>query len=158
MGNGKSRNHVAFQTATIIDADGRISPINVPSTAAEIMFKKPGLVVSPASQIRRTRRIPPMRTGEELSKGKVYLLLPSSRAHREALESEMASIESASEKRRKRPKRRSSKVLPMVTEWSGYKVERPVAAVAGYGTGFPDHRLGSYTRLTPTLDPISEGI
>ena len=77
-----------------------------------------------------------MGTGEELSTGKVYLLLLASRAHREALESEMASIESASDKRPKRHKRRSSKVLPMVTEWSGYKVERPVMIMAFLITGW----------------------
>ncbi|GFZ04544.1 hypothetical protein Acr_17g0001160 [Actinidia rufa] len=105
---------------------------------------------SPASwrhwrkKTRQTSRIPPMRIDEHLSAGKVYLLLPASRAPREALESEMAFIESTCEKRHKRTQRRSSKVLPMVTEGSGFKVERPLAAVAGYGTGFPDHRLGSY--------------
>ncbi|KAI7989500.1 hypothetical protein LOK49_LG13G01523 [Camellia lanceoleosa] len=85
------------------------------------MLDEPGHVVSPAIQIRRTRRIPAMKADEELSPAKVYLLVPASRINSVVSESEMARIDSACEKRR--PKRRSSKVLPTETEGSSDKVE-----------------------------------
>ncbi|KAF5931434.1 uncharacterized protein LOC114313422 [Camellia sinensis] len=161
MGNCKSCISVQPQTeAILIDASGILKQIKLPITAAEIMLDEPGHVVSQAMQIRRTRRIPAMKADEELSPAKVYLLVPASRINSVVSESEMARIDSACEKRR--PKRRSSKVLPTETEGSSDKVEEGSLPVfQGNDTGFTGQRLGkgnSYRQWRPALEPISEGI
>jgi hypothetical protein len=146
------------QTATLIDARGNLLKIKVPITAAEIMLDEPGHVVSPALLIRNTRRIPVMKADEELSAGEVYLIVPASRARSQVSESEMALIDSACEKRRRRPNRRNSKVLPAMTESSGDEVDGTVVILKGNITGLSGHQLTSRRTWKPALDPITEGI
>lgn len=81
-----------------------------------------------------------MKAEETLSAaaGEVYILIPLSRVHGKLSESEMAGIELAGVKRR--GKRRSSKILPLVTENSGESVNNPVK-VLGEGS---DNGISSY--------------
>ncbi|KAA8549094.1 hypothetical protein F0562_000778 [Nyssa sinensis] len=141
------------QTAKIIDVQGNLRQVQIPMTAAEIMLEEPGYVVSPLDLVRRTGRISAMKADEELSAGKVYMLVPVSRTNCKVSELEMALVQSACDKRR--AKQRSSKVLPAVTEGSDEKDEDAVSVLGGIGTGFPGRRNRQWT---PNLETISEGI
>lgn len=155
-------NVIELQTAKLIDFNGTIQRVKVPITAAELMLEQPGHFISPAEDLRRTLRYSALKADEELSAGKLYMLVPTSRLHSKASVAEMAVLESACQKRR--PKRRSAKVLPAAAEvvCDDEEEERE----GGFGllgendTGVPGCRLGvNYNRQwRPALEPICEGI
>ncbi|KAL2556506.1 uncharacterized protein Fot_01245 [Forsythia ovata] len=146
MGNFTSCCFVESQTAKIIDLHGNIRIVEIPLTAADLMLEEPGHVVSPAVEISRSNsRFSAMKADEQLTAGKVYVLIPVCRVRSKVSESEMAVINAGD---KKKAKRRDSKVLPVVTESSGEEIYTPVKLI-------PNQRLSPWK---PALEPISEGI
>lgn len=148
----------AKKTAKLFDAQGNLRRVKVPVTAAELMFEKPGYVVSAVDDIRRSRRIPAMRADDMLLEGKAYLMIPASRVHHAASAVEMALIDSASKKRSE--KRCGFRVL---AGGDGGRAENSEvrSRVLGSGDGDVDfgggHRLGNCRRWNPVLETIREG-
>ncbi|KAL2470752.1 Uncharacterized protein Adt_01418 [Abeliophyllum distichum] len=146
MGNFTSCCFVESQTAKIIDLHGNIRIVEIPLTAADLMLEEPGHVVSPAVEISRSNsRFSAMKADEQLTAGKVYVLIPVCRVRSKVSESEMAVINTGDKKKAKRP---SSKVLPVVTETSDEEIYTSVKLI-------PNQRLRPWK---PALEPISEGI
>lgn len=147
---------VDLQTAKlIIDFNGSIHRVKVPITAAELMLEQPGHFISPAEDLRRTLRYSAVKADDELSAGKLYMLVPTSRLHSKASVAEMAVLESACQRRR--PKRRSAKVLPAARE---VVCEEEREGRGENDTGVPSCRLGvnNNRQWRPALEPICEWI
>ncbi|CAK9152916.1 unnamed protein product [Ilex paraguariensis] len=143
------------RAAKLIDVHGNLRLIKVPITVAELMLEEPGHVISPVEVLRRTSRFEAMKADEELSSGKLYMLVPANRIHCLLSESEMALVKFSCEK--KKAKRRSSKILPALTQEGGEKGEGsndPVPVLGGENSGLPCYRLRQWR---PALEPISEG-
>ncbi|CAI9774283.1 unnamed protein product [Fraxinus pennsylvanica] len=148
MGNFTSCCSVESQTAKIIDLHGNIRIVEIPLTAADLMLEEPGRVVSPAVEISGSDfRFSAMKADEELTAGKVYVLIPVRRVNSKVSESEMAVIK-ASTGVKSKAKRRNSKVLPVLDESSDKEIDNPVKLI-------PNQRLRPWK---PALEPISEGI
>ncbi|KAK1356877.1 hypothetical protein POM88_050133 [Heracleum sosnowskyi] len=139
--------NTSIKTAKLIDFHGNSRHVNIPISVAELMLEHPGYFISPAEDLRRTLRFPPMKADEELVPGKLYMLVPTARLHSKASVSEIAVLDSACRNRR-RSKRPSAKVLPTV-----------VAEEEGEGEdssgGLNDCQLKNKWR--PSLLPIYEG-
>ncbi|KAL0389703.1 UNVERIFIED_CONTAM: hypothetical protein Scaly_0327400 [Sesamum calycinum] len=158
MGNISSCFYAQSHAAKLIDLQHNILRlVDVPVTAAELMLEHPGYVVSPLIDFRRDRRLSAVKADEILSGGRVYILIPVTRVHGKVSESEMAIIESACGERRS--KRRSSRVLPVVTEISGVGTDNPVKVFGEVRdiVGVPSDRI-RMRQWKPALEPIHEGI
>ncbi|KAL2251384.1 uncharacterized protein LOC105173762 [Sesamum indicum] len=157
MGNISSCFYAQSHAAKLIDLQhNTLSLVHVPITAAELMLEHPGYVVSPLIDFRCGFRLSAMKADEIVSGGTVYILIPVTRVHGKLSESEMAIIESASGERRS--KRRSSRVLPVVTEISGEGADNPVKVfgeVRDIGVPIDRNRMRQWK---PALEPIYEGI
>ncbi|KAK9281480.1 hypothetical protein L1049_004383 [Liquidambar formosana] len=141
-------------TAKLFDAQGNLRRVKTPITAAELMVEDPGHVISPVNEICRTRRILAMRADDELSAGRVYMMVPVHRVNCRVSEMDVAIMESACAKRWRQ--RGSSKVLPDGIGGKRESSEGPVKVLDGGDTGFPSNRMGSYRQWNPVLEPISE--
>ncbi|CAI9767856.1 unnamed protein product [Fraxinus pennsylvanica] len=109
------------------------------------MLEEPGHVVSPAVEISGSNsRFSAMKADEQLIARRVYILIPLSRVRSKVTESELAVVKAAAGDKKK-AKRHSSKVLPVVTESFDEEIVTPI----------PNHRLRPWK---PSLEPISEGI
>ncbi|KAI3449404.1 hypothetical protein Pfo_006069 [Paulownia fortunei] len=153
MGNISSCFYVQSNTAKLIDLHRNILRlVDVPVTAAELMLEEPGHVVSPLYDFRRDFRLSAMKADESLSGGRVYILIPVSRVNGKVSESEMAVIESACGERR--AKRRSSKVIPVVTEIPGDGTDNSVKLLGEENDiGLMNYRMRQWK---PALEPIYE--
>lgn len=128
------------KTTILLDTEGNNREIKVPVKSAELMIEAIGHVITPAEELRRTRRITALRAEEELVAGKVYLLVPASRVNSKASEFEMAIAEKESGKRRGN---KTAKVFPT-----------PVSRLTENDVGvFP---VRHQRRWNPVLDPIFE--
>ena len=127
MGNGQSSWTSSFhcfaaksESATLFDSKGNfLRRVTLPLRAAELMLEEePGHVVSPAEEIKRTRRYGAMRAEDELSARKAYVLVPLSKLNRKLSEADMAVIvESALSNKSKAMKRSGgSRVSPALAE------------------------------------------
>lgn len=134
----------SLKTSKLIDFQGSLRHVNIPITVAELMLEHPDSFISPAEDLRRTLYFPTMKDDEELVPGKLYVLVPTTRLHSKASESEIGVLVSAC--RNRRSKRPSAKVLPTV-----------VAEEKGESSGgLNDCRLENKWR--PSLEPIYEAI
>ncbi|PIN06638.1 hypothetical protein CDL12_20807 [Handroanthus impetiginosus] len=155
MGNVTSCFYVQSNKAKLIDLHrNTMRLVDAPVTAAELMLEEPGYVVSPMSDFRRDLRLSAMKADDSLSGGGVYLLIAVNRVNGKVSESEMEFIDSAC--RERRAKRRSSRVLPVVTEISGDGSDNPVTLLGeGSQIGTVNYRIRQWK---PALEPIFEGI
>ncbi|KAL8527235.1 hypothetical protein ACS0TY_005206 [Phlomoides rotata] len=155
MGNITSCFNAQSNTAKLIDLHrNTLRLVDVPVTAAEIMLEAPGYIVSPVTDFRRDLRISALKADESLSGGVVYLLISVGRVNGKVSESEMAVIESVCGRRR--AKRHSSKILPVVTEITGDCSDNPVKV---FDEGSDIGRLNFRNKQwKPALEPIHEGI
>ncbi|KAL8544908.1 hypothetical protein ACS0TY_005207 [Phlomoides rotata] len=155
MGNITSCFNAQSNTAKLIDLHrNTLRFVDVPVTAAELMLEAPGYIVSPVTDFRRELRISALKADESLSGGVVYLLISVGRVNGKVSESEMAVIESICGRRR--AKRSSSKILPVVTEIAGDCSDNPVKVFGeGSDIGRLDFRIKQWK---PALEPIHEGI
>jgi len=149
------------QTAKLFDAHGNLQQLKLPLKAAELMLEQPGHAVAPVEELRQPRRISAMRAEDDLSAGKVYLLVPTSRVHCKVSELEMAIIELACKKRASMLKPSGSKVLPATSTAAEPTEAGEDDQVKGFGgdqvTGLPGHQFWNCKRWSPALEPISEG-
>ncbi|OAY61915.1 hypothetical protein MANES_01G226900v8 [Manihot esculenta] len=152
MGNFASCFHIPT-TAKLMDFHGNLRQLLLPLKAADLMLEEPGHVVSSLHDLRRTRRLSALRAEDEIFAGKIYILVPLSKVHRKISDSEMAILESA-EKRSKK-KRSGAKILPAVPVTVEVETEM-VEALEGLDSGFGSCRLGNYCHWTPVLEPILE--
>ncbi|GFQ01572.1 hypothetical protein PHJA_002301100 [Phtheirospermum japonicum] len=149
MGNSCSCfNPSQSKTAKLIDLRRNIlRRVDVPVTAAELMLEDPGHVISPVSDLRLSA----VKADECLIGGTIYVLIPVCRVNGKLSESEMAVIESICGKRR--AKRRSSRVIPVVQEISSDDEIRSLGKVSANIGLVNKYRMRPWK---PTLEPIYE--
>ncbi|GMJ09222.1 hypothetical protein HRI_004591400 [Hibiscus trionum] len=137
------------KTAKLIDAQGNLMKVKLPAKAAEFMLEEPGHIVSAVEDIKRSRRVVCMRADDELSVGKVYVLVPIGRAHCKVTDADMGIIEAACCSRKK--KISGAKVLADVTATEEERAVEKRIHVPGY-------RLGNCRpwKWIPALEPIPE--
>ncbi|KAL3648103.1 hypothetical protein CASFOL_009071 [Castilleja foliolosa] len=142
MGNGcSSFNPSQSKSAKLIDLRrNTLRRIDITLTAAELMLEEPGHVISPASG----NRLAAVKADECLIGGTVYVSIPICRVNGKLSESEMEIIGSICGKRK--VKRRSSKVIPVVPEICGDDEINSLGKVNQY-------RIRQWK---PTLEPIYE--
>lgn len=148
-------NFSSNQTAKLFDAKGNfVRQVKLPLKAAELLLEEePGHVISPAEEIRRTRRFMAVKAEDEIVARKVYLLVPLSRVNHKVSESDMKLIELAY-KNRSKTKRSGSKVSQAMAE--EFRMDQECLVNVS-----EHHRLGpqlkGYSRgWNPVLEPISE--
>ncbi|XP_059436219.1 uncharacterized protein LOC132169156 [Corylus avellana] len=148
------------QTAKLFDAHGNLQQIKLPVKAAELMLEQPGHAVAPVEELRQTRRISAMKADDELSAGKVYLLVPTGKVHCKVSELEMAIIELTCKKRASMLKPSGSKVSPATSAAEPTEAgEDDVKAFGGdQAAGLPGHQFWNNKRWSPVLEPISEAL
>lgn len=146
--------YIEPQTAMLIDGRGNFRQVKLPITAADLMIDEPGHLISPIDSIlRRTLRYQAMPADQQLLAGKLYMFVPAAKLHSKLSQSDIAMLDSLYKKRRPL-KRRSSKVLPSVTQDTGERIEGPVVNLGENVTGY---RLGiNNTQWRPVLEPIYE--
>ncbi|GMI73720.1 hypothetical protein HRI_001041300 [Hibiscus trionum] len=139
-------------TAKVIDAQGNLRKLKLTAKAAELMLDEPGHVIAPVQDLKRTRRVLPMRADDELLAGKVYVLVPMQRVHCKVTDADMAIIEAACAGKKRR-RSGGARVLPDV----GAELREEESQVDRV---LPVHgcRLENYRAWTPVLEPISEVI
>ncbi|XP_004494418.1 uncharacterized protein [Cicer arietinum] len=131
-------------TATLFDTNGNIREINLPVKSAELMIELIGHVITPADEIRRTRRITPLGADKELLAGKVYLLAPVSRVNSKASEFEILIAEKGSGKGRRD---KTAKVSPSPKLTATEDSVNVVCQIP---------RVRNQRRWNPVLEPIFE--
>jgi hypothetical protein len=150
------------QTAKLFDVHGNLQQVKLPLKAAELMLEQPGYAIAPVEELRQTRRISAMKADDELSAGKVYLLVPTGKVHCKVSELEMAIIELACKKRASMLKPSGSKVSPATSEAEPKEVGEDDDDVNSFGgdqvAGLPGHQFWNYKRWSPVLEPISEAL
>lgn len=147
------------KTAKLIDTRGNLRQVQLPIKAAELMLDEPGHVISPAEQLRLTRRVSAMRADDELLAGKIYLLVPVGRVNSKMSEAEMAVAEAACarKKTKSKKKRSGAKVLPAAPEELTEEIQGFEGTVLGANdSGFPGCRLRNLRSWNPVLEPINE--
>ncbi|KAJ1425662.1 hypothetical protein SESBI_11021 [Sesbania bispinosa] len=146
-------------TTILLDTRGNIRKIKLPVRSGELMIEELGHVIAPVEDLRRTRRISALPADQELLAGKAYLLVPASRVHSKASESEMEIAERWSCKKRsnksgqrKKKSGNMAKVSP-ISALSGKEEEIEVNNFVGKGklVGIP-----CQGRWNPVLEPILE--
>ncbi|KAM7521420.1 hypothetical protein LguiA_011322 [Lonicera macranthoides] len=160
MGNCTSCCYVEPQTAMLIDVRGNFRQVKLPITAADLMIDEPGHLISPIDDIlRRTLRYQAMPADQQLSAGKLYMFVPAAKLHSKLSQSDTAMLDSLYKKRRP-SKRRSSKVLPSITQETGDRIEGPlwdhlIADMARYVTmTTPEEFKFSFLRHIAKINPI----
>lgn len=139
------------QTAKLLDSDGGlIGKVRIPVKAAELMLERPGYVVSPVEELRRTRRISALRADDELVGGKVYVLVAVGRIGSKVSVAELENIELAC---KNKAKKNGSKVLPAAAA-EGKKEE--IGGGISSGSDQLSCGRGNYKRWNPNLESISE--
>ncbi|XP_022145421.1 uncharacterized protein LOC111014866 [Momordica charantia] len=141
------------ETAKLLDSDGSlIGKVKLPVKAAELMLEKPGHVISPVEELRRTSRISALRADDELVGGKVYMVVAVGRVGSKFSMAELENIELAC---KNRGKKNGSKVLPEAAGTAEEKEEIGGGIVCG------SDQLGGYCRVinkrwNPNLESICE--
>lgn len=140
------------QTAKILDSDGGlIGKVRIPVKAAELMLERPGHVISPVEEIRRTRRISALKADDELVGGKIYVLVAVGRIGSKVSMGELENFELVC---KNRAKKNSSKVLPATAAAAAEEED------IGGGISTDSDQLscvhGNYKRWNPNLESISE--
>lgn len=143
------------KTAMVVDTSGNIREVKLPVKSGELMIEEIGHVITPADELRRTRRVSALAADEELVAGKVYLLVPASRVHSKASALEMAIAEEEEEcgQWTKKTSANMAKVSPspvskLRDEWDDGENEVGILPVCP--------RMGNQRRWNPALDPILE--
>ncbi|KAE8697946.1 Secretion-associated RAS super family 2 isoform 1 [Hibiscus syriacus] len=144
MGNGSSSGD---KIAKVIDAQGKPRKVKLPVKAAEIMLEEPGHIICGVEELKRARRVVAMRADDELSGGKVYVLVPIGRIHCRVTDADMVIIKAACCGRKK--KISGAKVLPDVMVSEDEKYTNGIPHVSG-------HRFGNCRPWMPVLEPIPE--
>lgn len=141
------------KTAMLLDTDGNIREIKLPVKSAELMIEAIGHIITPAEEIRKTRRITALPADEELVAKKVYLLVPVSRINSKASEFEIAIAEEKGKRRRRGIK--TARVSPSPgSKLTEKDEEKEVAVLPPFVV--PTMRMGNQRRWNPVLEPICE--
>ncbi|KAK9040801.1 hypothetical protein V6N11_015940 [Hibiscus sabdariffa] len=69
-------------------------------------------MVSALEDLKRSRRVVPLRADDQLSVGEVYVLVPTGRAHCKVTDADMGIIEAACRSRKKKISGATANVLP----------------------------------------------
>ncbi|KAL2934821.1 Galanin-like peptide [Bienertia sinuspersici] len=144
--------------AKLVDSQGQLSLVNLPTTVAELMLENPGFALTPVEELRKTHRLSAMRADEWLLGRKLYLLVPVDKVNSRLTDSQLAAIDSvfcSSNKKMDRKTRGGSKVSPSIGD---QKLEDLVKDLSGKNTGVTGQRR-SFCKASwePVLEPIMEG-
>ncbi|TVT98891.1 hypothetical protein EJB05_55780, partial [Eragrostis curvula] len=96
--------------ASIVLPDGRVGPVALPATCAELMLEAPGHFLADARALRPGRRVEALAADDELQRGVLYAALPMKRLGAPAAPADVARLAAAvvasGEKARSRRRRR----------------------------------------------------
>ncbi|XP_074317839.1 uncharacterized protein LOC141653872 [Silene latifolia] len=153
------------KVAKLVDSQGQVKLVNLPTTVVEIMLDNPGFALSPVDELQRTKRIPVMKADDILLGRKVYLLVPVDKVNSRLSDLQLAAIDSlvcsCNENVRKQTRtqtRGGSKVSPVVeTGVSGENLEELAKSLTEKSTGLAGQRNNGFGKAwAPVLEPILE--
>ncbi|KNA26033.1 hypothetical protein SOVF_001020 [Spinacia oleracea] len=146
--------------AKLVDSQGQLTLINLPTTVAELMLENPGFALTPVEELRETSRIPAMKADDVLLGRKVYLLVPVDKVNSRLTDLQLAAIDSllcsCNGKVGGKATRGGSKVSP-TTGVNGNSLEDLVKDLSGKCTGVTGQRNRFCKVWEPVLEPILEG-
>lgn len=148
--------------AKLVDSQGQLTLVNLPTTVAELMLEHPGFALAPVEDLQENYRIVAMRADEVLLSRKVYLLVPIDKVNSRLTDLQLVAIDfllgSCNEKMGGR-KRGGSKVSSVLggTGLDGQSLEDLVKDLGGRSTGISGQRKRFCKGWEPVLEPILEG-
>ncbi|KAK9704793.1 hypothetical protein RND81_07G011500 [Saponaria officinalis] len=160
MGNYGSclnpHNGVDSKIAKLVDSQGQVTPIELPTTVAELMLENPGFAICPVDEVVRSRRVLVMKADDVLEGRKYYLLVPVDKVNSRMSDSQLAAIDSLLCKRKVKGGRTrgSSKVSPFVE--GGENLESLVRGLSEKCTGLAGQKSIVSKAWVPVLEPIME--
>ncbi|KAL9242969.1 hypothetical protein vseg_016917 [Gypsophila vaccaria] len=84
---------VESKMAKLVDSQGEVRLINLPTTVAEVMLDNPGFAISPLDELIRTRRVLVMKADDVLHGRNVYLLVPVDKVNSRMSDLQLAAID-----------------------------------------------------------------
>jgi len=67
--------------AKVVDSEGQLKLVRLPTTVAQLMTEHPGFAPSLVEDIRETHSLRPMKMNQMLVAQKLYLLVPIEKLH-----------------------------------------------------------------------------
>ncbi|KAL9227624.1 hypothetical protein vseg_003292 [Gypsophila vaccaria] len=145
--------------AKVVDSQGQVRLVDLPTTAAEIMLESPGFALTPVDEVVQSRRVSVMKADEVLLGRKVYLLVPVDKVNSRLSDLQLSAIDSLVCSNDERIRTRGgSKVSPVAVDsgLSGDGVEDLMKGLGEKCTGLAGQRFGPGKPWEPVLEPIWE--